>query len=118
VVAVVSLLLCTGVDFLATYWGAKRFGASRWGVIGAFVGLLLGIFGLLPALPFGGPLLGAIIGPLVGAIVGEFLYRKDFKVALKAGLGIFVGNVVGQLVQLVLAIASTVVFLITTLPQL
>ena len=54
-----------GVDFLAGYIGAKQAGASKWGQIGAFVGLLLGFFGLLPTLPFGGPLLGILFGPLV-----------------------------------------------------
>lgn len=115
-VAVVVLLVSMGVDFLATFWGAQRFGASKWGQIGAVVGLLLGFFGLLPALPFGGPLVGILFGPLIGAIVGEFIYRRDFKIAVKAGLGIVVGSLVGNLIQGVLAIAALGVFLYTTWP--
>ena len=115
-VAVVVLLVSMGVDFLATFWGAKRFGASKWGQIGAVVGLLLGFFGLLPALPFGGPLVGILFGPLIGAIVGEFIYRRDFKIAVKAGLGIVVGSLVGNLIQGVLALAALGVFLYTTWP--
>jgi uncharacterized protein YqgC (DUF456 family) len=69
-VAIVTLLSNFGIDLLATYVGAKQAGASRWGQIGAVVGLLLGVFGLLPALPVGGPLLGLLLGPLLGAIVG------------------------------------------------
>ncbi len=53
-VTIIVLLLSIGVDFLAGYIGAKQAGASKWGQIGAFVGLLLGFFGLLPTLPFGG----------------------------------------------------------------
>ena len=115
-VAVVVLLLSMGVDFLATFWGAKRFGASKWGQIGAVVGLLLGFFGLLPALPFGGPLVGILFGPLIGAIVGELIYRRDFVIAVKAGLGIVVGSLVGNLIQGLLALAALGVFLYTTWP--
>ncbi|MEM7553981.1 MAG: DUF456 family protein [Cyanobacteria bacterium P01_A01_bin.84] len=117
IVAGVVLLLSIGIDFLAGYLGAKKAGASKWGQIGAFVGLLLGFFGLLPALPFGGPLLGMLFGPLVGAIVGEFLYQRNLSKAIKAGIGITVGSLVGNLIQGILAIAVVGVFLYTTLPQ-
>lgn len=116
IVAIGVLVVSMGVDFLATFWGAKRFGASKWGQIGAVVGLLLGFFGLLPALPFGGPLLGILIGPLLGAIVGELIYRKDFVVAVKAGIGIVVGSLIGNLIQGLLALGAVIVFLVTTWP--
>ncbi|MBW4496387.1 MAG: DUF456 family protein [Oscillatoria princeps RMCB-10] len=114
--AIAVLLLSVGIDFLATYWGAKQAGASKWGQIGAIVGLVVGFLGLLPALPFGGPLVGLLLGPLLGAIVGEYLYRRDWKVALKAGVGIALGTVVGNLIQGVLAIATVAVFLWATMP--
>lgn len=115
-VTIVALLLSIGIDFLASYWGAKQAGASKWGQIGAIVGLVVGFLGLLPALPFGGPLLGILLGPLLGAIVGEYLYRRDLKLALKAGVGIVVGSLIGNLIQGLLAIAAVVVFLVTTWP--
>ncbi|MBD2163597.1 DUF456 family protein [Calothrix membranacea FACHB-236] len=117
IVTVIVLLLSIGVDFLAGYIGAKQAGASKWGQIGAFVGLLLGFFGLLPALPFGGPLLGILIGPLLGAIIGEYLYQRQLGIAIKAGIGIVVGTVVGNLLQGILAIAAVVVFIVNTWPQ-
>lgn len=116
IVAGVVLLLGMGIDFLATYWGAQKFGASKWGQIGAIVGMLAGFFGLLPALPVGGPLIGLLLGPLVGAAIGELIYRRDFILAMKAALGILVGTVVGNGVQFVLAIATVAVFLYTTWP--
>jgi len=116
-VAITVLLLSVGVDLLATYWGAKKAGASKWGQIGAIVGLLLGFFGLLPALPVGGPLLGILIGPLAGAIIGEYLYRRDLNLAVKAGVGIVVGSLIGNLIQALLAIAAVIVFLVSTWPQ-
>lgn len=117
VVTIGVLALSVGIDFLASYWGAKRAGASIWGQIGAIVGLVVGILGLLPALPFGGPLLGILLGPLLGAIVGEYLYRRDLKLAFKAGVGIVVGSLVGNLIQGLLAITTVGVFLFTTWSQ-
>jgi uncharacterized protein len=113
-VAVLVLLGNMGVDLLATYLGARQAGASHWGQIGAIVGLFLGILGLLPALPFGGPLLGILIGPLLGAIVGEYLYRRDLNLAVKAGIGIVVGSLIGNVIQGILAIVAVAVFLVTT----
>ncbi|WP_416670463.1 DUF456 domain-containing protein [Egbenema bharatensis] len=116
-VAILVFLAGIGIDFLATYWGARRAGASKWGQIGAIVGLLLGVFGLLPALPFGGPIVGLIIGPLLGAIIGELLYQRDLRRALKAGVGIVVGSVMGKVVEGSLAVAALIVFLLYTWPQ-
>jgi uncharacterized protein YqgC (DUF456 family) len=119
IVAVIVLLLGIGIDFLAGYLGAKQAGASKWGQIGAVVGLLLGMFGLLPTLPIGGPLgpiVGILLGSVLGAIVGEYLYCKDMKQALKAALGIVVGSVIGNLLQGILAFATVIVFLVTTWP--
>jgi len=121
-IAILVLVLGILIDFLATYWGAKQSGASKWGQIGCLVGFGLGFFGLLPALPFGGPLVGMLIGPFLGAVVGEFLYRKDLefaqraKISVKAGIGIVVGTVVGNIIQGILAIATMIVFIVTTWP--
>ncbi len=115
-VAIAVLLLSVVIDILATYLGAKQAGASKWGQIGAIVGLLIGMFGLLPALPLGGPLVGILLGSLLGAIIGEYLYRRDFQIALKAGIGVVVSSLIGNLIQGVLAIAAVIVFLVTTWP--
>lgn len=116
IVGVVVFALSIGVDFLAGYIGAQKAGASKWGQIGAFVGLLLGFFGLLPALPFGGPLLGVLFGPLVGAIIGEFLFCRNLKTSIKAGIGIVVGTVIGNLIQGFLAAIAVIVFIFSTWP--
>src|SRR4028118_241625 len=52
----VILILSAGIELLASYWGAKRAGASKWGQWGAIIGLVLGFFGLLPAALVTGPL--------------------------------------------------------------
>ena len=45
-------------DFLASYFGAKYFGATRWAGFGAVVGAVVGIF-------FG--IMGLFVGPVIGA---------------------------------------------------
>ncbi|MBO1350417.1 MAG: DUF456 family protein [Hormoscilla sp. GUM202] len=118
----IVVLLNIVTDVVATYVGAKQAGASKWGQIGATIGLVLGILGLLPALPFGGPLVGMLVGPLLGAFVCEFLYRKNLEfgprvqLAFRAGIGKVVGSLVGNLIQGLLALSAVVIFLLTTWP--
>jgi uncharacterized protein YqgC (DUF456 family) len=65
-----------------------------------------------------------LIGPFLGAVIGEFLYRKDLefsqrtKTSMRAGIGIVVGTVVGNVIQGILAIATVIVFLVTTWPPI
>lgn len=74
--------------------GAKAFGASRWAVVGAGVGLLAGLFLGLP---------GILLGPAVGAIVFEYARNPDFGRALKAGVGAFLGFLLGSAVKVALS---------------
>jgi len=83
------------IDYTAGIIGARRFGASYWGLLGAFLGLLAGI-------PLGLP--GLIVGPIVGAILLEYLKEPDFKRAGKVGAGTLLGFVVGTAVKYALAL--------------
>jgi uncharacterized protein YqgC (DUF456 family) len=121
-VAIAALLLSLAIDYLAGVLGAQKAGASRWGQIGAIVGMFLGLFGLLPFLPTGIPLLGLLLGTVLGAFVGEFLHRGNLQFwpriqqSVKVGIAIVVGTLVGNLLQGLLALISVVVFLVTTWP--
>ncbi len=122
-VVVISLLVLSAIaDFLGSYLGAKRFGASKWGQIGAIVGLVLGVFGLLPALPLGGPLIGLFFGPFIGAFIGEILTRKPepgqnrFQIALKVSFGTVVGSFIGNIIDGAIAILAVIIFVIRTYP--
>jgi len=121
-VAFVVLLLSLGVEFLASYLGAQKVGASNWSQIGLVVGLLAGIFGLLPALPIGGPIIGLFVGPVVGAFLGEYAYRLELtprlQQSLKVCVAIVVGTVIGHVAKAMLATAAVIVFIVTTWPNL
>jgi uncharacterized protein len=84
------LLLLTIVgslaDNVATLVGARKAGASGWGVAGAGLGMLLG-------LAFGLP--GIIIGPALGAFAFEYIRNPDLRRAGWAGLGGLFGFVLG-----------------------
>jgi uncharacterized protein len=123
VVSIVVLGMCFAIEQLAGIWGAQKVGASHWGQIGSIVGLFLGFFGLLPALPFGGPLVGMFFGPFIGAVIGEMLYphhqmppKDKFTLSLKAGVGIVVGSVIGLILQGVLTLVAAIVFIYYTWP--
>jgi len=123
ITAVVAFVLSLGIGYLATYLGAKRVGASKWGQIGSVIGLIIGFLGLLPALPVGGPLLGILIGTMLGAFIGEFIYRKELtfserlQFSGKVSLAVVVSSLVGTLLEGLLALTAIVVFLWTTWPQ-
>ncbi|NJN24241.1 MAG: DUF456 family protein [Acaryochloridaceae cyanobacterium RL_2_7] len=119
VVTIGIWVLSFGIDFLATLWGMKKTGASKWGQIGAIAGMVAGFLGLLPTIPIGGPLgplIGIFLGPLIGAFIGEYLYCRQLKKASKAALGVLLSTLVGNMIQGFLAIAAMAIFLFTTLP--
>jgi len=90
--ALIALLAIAAsvLDYLAGVLGAKKFGASRWGVAGALLGLVLG-------LPLGLP--GLVFGPAAGAVVLELLRDPDARRAGRAGFGTLVGLLVGTAIK-------------------
>jgi uncharacterized protein YqgC (DUF456 family) len=92
--SVVLAALIWGVDVAATALGARVAKGSRWAVVGASVGLLVGLFLGLP---------GIVLGPAVGAVLFEYARDPDFRRALRAGTGAFVGFLLGSAVKVTLA---------------
>jgi uncharacterized protein YqgC (DUF456 family) len=72
---------------------ARRFGATRWGMIGTLVGGLLGAAAGTAWLPVIGSLIGAILGAFAGAFLGEVLGGSSAREGARAGTGAFVGRV-------------------------
>jgi uncharacterized protein YqgC (DUF456 family) len=119
--AVLLLLLGWGADALGLVLGAARMQATRWAYIGSGIGLLVGLLGLLPALPVGGPLVGALVGPLLGASVGELLSAPTsqgplgllrLKRSLLVGLAVVAGMLVSRLAQFLLALLGVLGFVL------
>src|SRR5205823_3888678 len=104
VILVLLTLATYALDVLAGYFGAKYFGATKWGTLGAILGALVGLF-------FG--LIGLFVGPIIGAIVGEVIAGKRMIDAGRAGWGSFLGNIGAMLAKLIIALAMIIIFLVT-----
>ena len=105
------LLIITGIlviivqvlNYVLPAYGSKKFGGSRKGMIGASIGLLVGII----FSPFG--FVSIIIAPFLGAFLGEYLFqKKGQKDALRAAFGTFVGFMVSTGFSMIIALAFLV----------
>lgn len=94
------------VDWLCTWWGAKKFGGTWRGGLGAGVGAIIGLF--LPP-----PLLWIIIGPIIGAVVGEILGGASWQQAGKSGFGTVFGGLVAYILKLGITCGLILAFFLT-----
>ncbi len=124
-------VLAIAADYIATSYGARRFGASWAGTLGGAIGGLVGtVAGLLF---FGvGAFFGLILGTIGGVFLGEYLRRQrqpssppngegeegtgsqrgDWQRASRAAGGVLVGYLFSSIAQLILGIISVGVFLL------
>jgi hypothetical protein len=108
IVVLILLTLATyALDFLSGYFGAKYFGATKWGMLGAVLGAIIGIF-------FG--IIGLFVGPVLGAIAGEFIAGKRMIDAGRAGWGSLLGNLGGMVAKLIIALVMITIFFLAAPP--
>lgn len=93
VCAIISVLALAAIaiDWIAGAMGARRVGASKWAVIGATVGAILGVLS---------GFWGLLFMPLVGAAIGEFVARQDLLRAGQVGLATWIGMLLGTVAKL------------------
>jgi uncharacterized protein YqgC (DUF456 family) len=99
-------LLSFVVDVVATAVGAGKVGASRWALLGAGAGTIIGLF-----FGFG----GIIFGPFLGAVLGEILAGRTLAHAGKSGLGTWIGIVLGIVAKLTLVCVMIGIFVLAYL---
>ena len=92
------------VDFLMGIWGARKFGASWKGAVGAFVGAFVGFF--VPP-----PLFWLIVGPIAGAVVGELAAGRTFREGGKAGVGTVVGGIIAFALKFGISVCVIALFI-------
>ena len=95
-------VVVTVIDYIVPIWGTRQFGGSKYGMRGATVGLIIGLF-------LGPP--GIIIGPFIGAVVGEMIFKDDIRYALKAGFGSLLGFLTGVGLKLAASLLMTFYFI-------
>lgn len=99
----VAVAITLALDYLATAYGAKRYGASNAAIWGAVIGLAVGAF-------FGPG--GIIIGPFAGAAVAEMLRGRDASHALRVGWGTLLGLIGGTALKLLIEIGMIIWFFV------
>jgi hypothetical protein len=103
----ILLILSYVIDTLSGFVGARWFGASGWGITGAAIGSLIGLF-FFP--------IGIILGPLAGGFLFEKIFaKKRTQDAAKSTAGNLVGTGIGLLLRLLVSIIMTVTLLIDLL---
>ncbi len=96
-------IISTVINYVIPAKTTKKYGGTRYGSIGSFVGTLLGLF-FIPV-PF-----GFLIGMLLGVLVGELLHDfKDKKKAFNSMKGAFVGFIYGTGFSLMVGLAMFLV---------
>lgn len=99
---VVSLVL----DYVASVVGARKLGATKWGVIGAIVGAMVGLFF---------PPIGLFAGPFVGALALEVVAGRGLRDSTKAGFGAVLGVLAGALGKILFSIVMLGAFTVEIL---
>jgi len=97
VTAVVVFFVVTAATMALAYFapslGAKKYKASRAGIIGSFLGLFIGVIVL--------NVWGIILGPFFGALIGELLANRPASYAFRSAAGTLIGFLAGTLVQII-----------------
>jgi uncharacterized protein YqgC (DUF456 family) len=109
-IVITILVLITALslvmDYLTTIFGAKQFGATKKGMLGAIVGGIVGIFFNLP---------GIILGPFVGASIFELAGGREIKPAMKAGVGATLGLFAGAVGKILCCGAMMLLFTVNVI---
>jgi uncharacterized protein len=91
-----------------------RKGATKWGVLGAFVGGLAGaVFGTA-IVPLAGSILFGFVGAFAGAVAFEYFAYRSLDKALRTGFFAFVGKLLAMLVKFALALVVLALFIYRT----
>ncbi|MFZ9057546.1 MAG: DUF456 domain-containing protein, partial [Flavobacteriaceae bacterium] len=97
---IITFAIALGVfvlDYLIPILGTKKFGGTKKGMLGATLGVLVGLLFLGP--------FGLIIGPFAGAYLGELLHRPDNKKrAIRAAFGSIIGFLTGVFLKFTVAL--------------
>jgi uncharacterized protein YqgC (DUF456 family) len=105
VIFFILMLLTLTFDLLAPMLGAKKYRASIYGLIGVFLGFIVGI------IVFG--FWGIIFGPFAGALFGELIARRKPGQAFKSAFGTIVGFIAGTLFKIIVVLIMIGFFIVS-----
>lgn len=96
IITLIVAVLIWVLDYIIPAIGTKRFGGTKYGMIGTSIGLVIG---LIAPIPF-----GVIIGPFIGAFLGELFNKTDSNTAIKAAFGSFIGFLTSAFIKFIVAV--------------
>ena len=99
----VLAIIVTIADFVIPGLSTKKFGGSKSGSIGCFIGTIAGLF-IFP--PF-----GIVIMPFLGALAGEYINKTPAPDMFKAALGALIGFITGVVMKITVCTAMIVIFI-------
>jgi uncharacterized protein YqgC (DUF456 family) len=96
IITLLVAILIWVLDYIIPAIGTKRFGGTRYGMLGTTIGLIVGLLSPIPG--------GIIIGPFIGALIGELLNKNDAKTATRAAFGSFIGFLTSTFIKFIVAV--------------
>ena len=105
----VLTIISHGLDFFSGSIGAKKFGATRWGMWGGLIGTIAGMF----FFPW-----GLLLGPMLGVLAGELIGGRKLLPAGKSTWGTFLGTTAGIVANGVIGVVMVAWFLLVALDAL
>ncbi len=97
------------INYAMSIYGAKYFGATKYGIWGGIIGIFVGII----LAPFG--LISIFICPPLGTLLGEIIGVKKFLQSSKSSLGSLLGIFVGTMANIFIIAWMISIFIKTVL---
>lgn len=89
-------LLAETLEYIISGIGARRYGASKYGILGMVLGGFIGLISMGPP--------GVLIGILLGSIIIEVILGKELVSAIKMGFGALLGIIGGSIFSFLIAL--------------
>ncbi|HEY3901906.1 MAG TPA: DUF456 family protein [Chthoniobacter sp.] len=102
----VLTIISHGLDFFSGSIGAKKFGATKWGLWGGLIGTIAGMF----FFPW-----GFLLGPVLGVLAGELIGGKQLILAGRSTWGTVLGTTAGILANGMIGVVMVTWFLVAAL---
>ncbi|MFW5976353.1 MAG: DUF456 domain-containing protein [Bacillota bacterium] len=101
---IIITLLIFGSDLLSNILVARKYGVSRWGILGALAGLILGIIVLGPV--------GVVLGPFIMVFAISYMESGDHNRSFKKAWGAIIAFFSSSLTKIILQIIMIIWFLL------